>query len=286
MHWLGVARAEQVTLHPCQGYDPKEQILPQKSSASCPRAARRATEHTDMLPLTLRMQEWQALHQWSWTEEWAGVWGFLQAPVAFSMAFLWRKGVDEDWVLPLLNQRGKHGESMGNMEREGGGQERSIFARLQLYCSFRGQEWGSLQSKTTEVWQAGIPLALLSACRQAAQFLWHSIAAMSWWRSFQSLGFPVLSWQQLLSRSCWNPFSHSVNATHRKVGCFHQSPSLSLRFDWLRIGRGAVLLQAWLIFYEHDWSFILQERFEELWIANRVLIAQKTNTLSVINICH
>lgn len=177
-------------------------------------------------------------------------------------------------------------ESVGSIKGEGGGKERSIFARLQLYSSFRGQEWGSLQSKTTEVWQAGIPLALLSACRQAAQFLWHTIAAVSWWRSFQSLGFPVLSWQQLLSRSCWNPFSHSVNATHRKVGCSHQSPSLSLRFDWLRIGRGAVLLQAWLIFHEHDGSFILQERFEELWIANRVLIAQQTNTLSVINICH
>lgn len=59
------------------------------------------------------------------------------------------------------------------------------------------------------------------------QLLWHRITAVSWWRSFQSLGFPVLSWQQLLSWACWNPFSHSVNAMHRKVGCFHQSPSHS-----------------------------------------------------------
>lgn len=42
-------------------------------------------------------------------------------------------------------------ESVGSLGGEGGGQERSIFARLQLYPSFRGQERGSLQGKTTEV---------------------------------------------------------------------------------------------------------------------------------------
>lgn len=72
-----------------------------------------------------------------------------------------------------------------------------------------------------------LPWLCCQHCRQAMQFLWHRIAVVSWWRSFQSLSFPVLSWQQLLSRACWSPFSHAVNAMHRKVGCSHLSPSLS-----------------------------------------------------------
>lgn len=129
-------------------------------------------------------------------------------------------------MLPLLNQIDEQ-EVWGVLKGEEGVKESSIFTRLQLYSSFRGQEWGSLQSKTREIWQGGTPLALLSICRQAVHFLWHRIAAVSRWRSFQSLRFLVLSWQQLLSRSFWNPFSHSVNAMHRKVGCSHQSPSFS-----------------------------------------------------------
>lgn len=169
----------------------------------------------------------------------------------------------------------------------GAGQGSSIFARLQLYSGFRGPEQGSLQSKTRETWQADIPLALLSACRQAAQFLWHRTAAVSWWRSFQSLGFPVLSWQQLLSRSCWNPFSHSVNAMHRKVGCSHQSPSPSP--IWLIENREWCCTSIDLAYFPWTWQIL--DLIEKVWrIMNWkhaiFLIAQRTNTLSVINSCH
>lgn len=68
--WLGVARADQVTFHPLsrvwpQGADPAPEILsllPQSYQTN-PRA------HI----LTLRMQEWQSLHPWSWTAERAGI---------------------------------------------------------------------------------------------------------------------------------------------------------------------------------------------------------------------
>lgn len=230
MHWLGLVRTK-VTFHPLsrvspQGADPAPEILsllPQSYQAN-----------TRAFILTLRMQEWHSLQPRSWTAEWAGIWlGFFTGYCCLQHGIFVAKGCGRRLGAALVKPE-REREGMGSIKREGAGQERSIFARLQLYSSFRGQEWGSLRSKTTEVWQAGIPLALLSACRQAAQFLWHRIAAVSWWRSFQSLGFPVLSWQQLLSRSCWNPFSHSVNATHRKVGCSHQSPSLSLLdlIDW------------------------------------------------------
>lgn len=71
--------------------------------------------------LTLRVQEWQPLHRWSWTAECAGIWlGFLQVTVAFSTSFLWQKGVQEGWVLPLLNQRQKQ-KVWGALKGEEGG---------------------------------------------------------------------------------------------------------------------------------------------------------------------
>lgn len=113
------------------------------------------------------------------------------------------------------------------------------------------------------------------------QLLWHRITAVSWWRSFQSLGFPVLSWQQLLSWACWNPFSHSVNAMHRKVGCFHQSPSHSE--ICLIENREGCCNTMDLAYFPRTWpTWSLQERFEELWLGNIILIAEYINTISVI----
>lgn len=152
-------------------------------------------------------------------------------------------------------------------------EEFPFFARLQAFSSFKRQDWGSLQSHTGVIWQASIPLALLSAHWPAMQLVWHRIAAVSWWRSFQSLNFPLLSWQQLLSRACWNPFSHSVNAMHRKVGCSHQSPSLSE--ICLIENKEGCCTTVDLAYFPRTWhTLILQQRFEELWLGNIFLIAE------------
>lgn len=148
---VGVARADQVTFHPRQGYDPKEQILPQKSSASCPRAARRTPEHTDSLvPHTegsgvaaITPMELDCRRCWHLIRFFTG-YCCLQHGIFVAKGSARRLGA-------ALVKPERETEGVGSFEGGGGEQERSIFARLQLYSSFRGQEWGSLQSKTTEV---------------------------------------------------------------------------------------------------------------------------------------